>query len=59
MANDFLISKWKMWYSWFDHDKDGNVNTADLERARYLLTNKRNDNCDRVLNILKLLSDET
>jgi hypothetical protein len=44
-----------MWFSWFDHDKDVNVNTADLKTARYLLTNKRNDNGDRVLNILKLL----
>jgi hypothetical protein len=23
-----------MWFSWFNHDKDGQVNAADLERAQ-------------------------
>jgi hypothetical protein len=38
-----------MWFSWFDNDKDGNVNAADLERARYVLTYKRNDDGNEFL----------
>ncbi|XP_060599516.1 sarcoplasmic calcium-binding protein-like [Ruditapes philippinarum] len=38
-ANNFLISKWKIWFSWFDHDKDCKVNAADLETARNRFAN--------------------
>ncbi|XP_053374119.1 sarcoplasmic calcium-binding protein-like [Mercenaria mercenaria] len=31
MANDFLVSKWRMWFSWFDHNKDGRISTEDSE----------------------------
>ncbi|XP_060599518.1 sarcoplasmic calcium-binding protein-like isoform X1 [Ruditapes philippinarum] len=34
MANDFLISKWKRWFSLFDGNNDGKVCYADMEKAR-------------------------
>jgi Ca2+-binding EF-hand superfamily protein len=35
MANDYLISKWRNWFGFFDHNKDGKVCYADMETARY------------------------
>lgn len=35
MANDYLVSKWKLWYSSFDVNKDGQVNFEDAEAERY------------------------
>ena len=34
MASDYLISKWKMWYKWLDINKDGKLNSQDMEAAR-------------------------
>jgi Ca2+-binding EF-hand superfamily protein len=34
MANDYLISKWKDWFSLFDADNDGKVCFTDMEKAR-------------------------
>ncbi|XP_045168980.2 sarcoplasmic calcium-binding protein-like [Mercenaria mercenaria] len=47
MANEYLISKWKMWFSWFDHNADGKVCAEDLERAREKYANLHHYDADR------------
>ncbi|XP_053374299.1 sarcoplasmic calcium-binding protein-like [Mercenaria mercenaria] len=39
MANDYLVSKWRTWFGFFDHNKDGKVCYADMETARGKFTN--------------------
>ncbi|XP_045169497.2 sarcoplasmic calcium-binding protein-like [Mercenaria mercenaria] len=34
MASDYLISKWKLWYTWFDINNDGKVDFEDAEAER-------------------------
>lgn len=34
MANEYLVSKWRTWFGFFDHNKDGKVCKADMETAR-------------------------
>ncbi|XP_053373651.1 sarcoplasmic calcium-binding protein-like [Mercenaria mercenaria] len=47
MANDFLVSKWKMWFSWFDHNKDGKVCREDLETSRNRFANLHHFEAER------------
>lgn len=34
MANDFLVSKWKIWYKSLDVNHDGTISVADVEESR-------------------------
>jgi len=34
MANEFLISKWKLWYTSLDVNHDGMISIADVEESR-------------------------
>ncbi|KAL4222846.1 hypothetical protein ACF0H5_018886 [Mactra antiquata] len=34
MANDYLVSKWKLWYTWFDINKDGKVDHDDVQSEK-------------------------
>lgn len=34
MANEFLISKWKIWYESLDVNHDGTISMADVEESR-------------------------
>nr|BAA25310.1 sarcoplasmic calcium-binding protein [Meretrix lusoria] len=34
MANEFLISKWKIWYKSLDVNHDGTISMADVEESR-------------------------
>ncbi|XP_060599533.1 sarcoplasmic calcium-binding protein-like [Ruditapes philippinarum] len=34
MANEYLISKWKMWFTWLDINKDGILDAQDIESER-------------------------
>lgn len=34
MANDFLVSKWKLWYKSLDVNHDGKISIEDVEESR-------------------------
>jgi hypothetical protein len=34
MANDYLVSKWKLWYTSLDVNHDGMISIADVEESR-------------------------
>lgn len=36
MANDFLVSKWKLWYKSLDVNHDGKISIEDVEESRYI-----------------------